>query len=182
MKNLPNSTALDNDEWTYRLALNLVPGIGVKLTKALISHFASAEAIFSSSSEEFKQIPGVSDKIIKSIKSKSTISRAEKEIDFISKNNISAVYFTERNYPYRLKQCEDSPPFLFYKGNQNLNHKRILGIVGTRKATDYGKSFIKNLMKDLKEMDVAIVSGLAYGIDICAHKEAIHNGLVNYAV
>jgi DNA processing protein len=103
--------------------------------------------------------------------------RAEQEIKFIEEEKITPLFFTEATYPNKLKHCHDAPILLFYKGNADLNKEKILGIVGTRNATDYGKSLTEKLLADLKDENILIVSGLAYGIDACAHKAALANGL-----
>lgn len=105
-------------------------------------------------------------------------------MEFIRKGNIEPLYFTEPNYPQRLLDCIDAPPLLYYRGNADLNSSKIISIVGTRRATEYGKDFCETLIRDLSEYfpQLVIVSGLAYGIDICAHRCALRHGLNTIAV
>ena len=105
------------------------------------------------------------------------MKRAEKEIKLIEKNNINHLFYTDKQYPNKLKLCTDSPINLYFKGNIDLNNQRFLSIVGTRKSTQFGKEYTQNLISELAKYNVVIVSGLAFGIDIAAHKAALHNGL-----
>lgn len=109
-------------------------------------------------------------------------AKAEKELEFIEKNNINVHFYLDDQYPKRLKQCIDAPVVLYGKGNYELNLPRTLSIVGTRNATDYGTEFCEKLLNFLKPYEVLIVSGMAYGIDICAHKAAVNNNLPTVGV
>ena len=95
----------------------------------------------------------------------------------MEKNNINHLFYTNKQYPNKLKLCTDSPINLYYKSNINWNNQRFLSIVGTRKSTQFGKEYTQNLISNLAQYNVVIVSGLAFGIDIAAHKSALHNGL-----
>lgn len=95
----------------------------------------------------------------------------------IKKHKVEALFYTDDNYPKRLKHCFDAPVLLCYKGTADLNHSRIISVVGTRKATEYGKELCKQLAVTLGDYDVVIVSGLAYGIDIAAHKESLYQNI-----
>ena len=101
------------------------------------------------------------------------LSRAELELKFIEKNKIEAIFYTDSSYPKRLKNLNDSPVLLYSKGNTNLNQQRIVSIVGTRNATEYGKQLCHQLIEELKPYNVLVVSGLALGIDVAAHKECV---------
>ena len=106
---------------------------------------------------------------------------AEKELNFIQKNNINCLYFQDVHYPDKLKHCIDGPVLLFSKGNIDLKGKKIISVVGTRQATVYGKVFCETLIDELAPLNPVIVSGLAYGIDIYAHKAALKNNLQTVA-
>jgi len=161
----------------HQLALTFVPGIGDVLAKNLISYCGSAEEIFKTPRQKLLQIPGIGPKMTASILNAGCFSRAEKEIKFIEKNKIQAIFFTDAAYPKRLKSCIDAPMMLFYHGNADLNRQRIISIVGTRKATHYGRQLCEELIGSLKNHQVTVVSGLAYGIDICAHKACVKHHL-----
>ena len=107
---------------------------------------------------------------------------AQHELSFIEKHNINALTYLEDNFPKRLIQCEDGPLVIFSNGEFNFNSQKVISIVGTRNATDYGKEFCENLIFDLMPHKPLIVSGLAFGVDICAHKSAIKNNLPTIGV
>ena len=109
-------------------------------------------------------------------------SLAEKELEYIQQNTITTSYFLEENYPKNLQQCIDAPILFFKDGNINLQNERIISIVGTRNMTSYGSGFCKELIKDLSKYNPIIISGFAYGVDICAHKEALKNQLQTIGV
>jgi DNA processing protein len=110
------------------------------------------------------------------------LTRAEEEIAFIEKYKISALFFTDPGYPSRLKFCSDSPVLIYYKGNADLNAEKIVGVVGTRKPSDYGRNKTAELIAGLAETGALIISGLAYGVDVTAHKKALENGLETVGV
>lgn len=177
-------TKKNNKDLFWLIALNLIDGIGVKNAKNLISYTGSIEAIFTEKHHALIKIPGIGNITASKIKNSSVFKRAEQELKFIEKYKIKHKSYFEKNYPHRLKQCEDAPLLFFYKGDVDFEHKKIITIVGTRKSTEYGKQNIKNLITDLatRGHNPIIVSGLAYGTDIYAHKEAIKNNLQTVAV
>jgi DNA processing protein len=166
----------------YQIALTLVPGIGVVLGKKLVTYCGSAEAVFREKNKLLAKIPRVGGKILEALSDKTILDRASKELAFIEKFRISAVFFLDKDYPFRLKNCIDGPVMIYYKGTSDLNGSRIVGVVGTRNATDYGKSACHRIIADLAQDKVMIVSGLAYGIDSCAHRAAIENNLATIGV
>lgn len=101
------------------------------------------------------------------------LKRAEQEMEFIERNGIDVIFYTDKRYPKRLKSCNDSPILLFGKGNMELNLPHVVSIVGTRNATEYGKDICRELIEELEQYGVLVVSGLAYGIDVAAHKESV---------
>lgn len=157
----------------YQIGISLIPGIGDVNGKKLISYCGGAEAVFKSSRKALSAIPGMGEKLINNILNQKVLLRAEKEIEFINKNHIQALYYQEKDFPQRLLNCYDHPLLLYYKGTADLNSQRIVAFVGTRRATDYGRSVCRELMEGLAEKDVLMVSGLAYGIDSCAHRHAL---------
>jgi DNA processing protein len=173
-----------DDSLKYKIALTMIHGIGNILAKNLIAYIGSVEGIFKEKRQNLAKIPGIGEVLSKEIVSHSLIERAEKEIEFISKNQIKAIFFTEKDYPYRLKECPDSPILLYCKGNTNFNEGKFVGIVGTRSATQTGKENCTKLVSDLAAMvpQLTIVSGLAYGIDIYSHKAAVENHLPTIGV
>lgn len=157
---------MNREECIYSIALTLVPGIGVVKARYLLDKTDSATDL-----AEVKNCP-------------QAIVRAEKEYGFLEKKGINCLTIKDEAYPSRLRECDDAPVVLFYKGKADLNNLRIINMVGTRNATDYGKQLCSQFLKSLKELcpGVLVVSGLAYGIDIHAHRTALENGLPTVAV
>jgi DNA processing protein len=160
----------------HKIALTLIKNIGSRQAKKLLLAFDNAEAVFAAKKEELLKIEGIGEKIAASILTTDALQRAEKALTFIRKNKIEVLFYTDENYPKRLRNCYDAPILLYFKGNVDFNQHRVVSIVGTRNATPYGKELCKRLIETLQAYDVLIVSGLAYGIDIAAHKESLVTG------
>ncbi len=168
----------------YKIAISLIPGIGSILAKKLVEYAGGAKEVFKIPREILCSIPGIGKRLSEEISKGNILETAEKEIEFIIKYNIRPLFFFDGEYPRRLKHCQDSPVIIFAKGNADPDHKKIISIVGTRSATVNGKETCGKLIRELAERghNPVIVSGLAYGIDICAHKEAMDHGLQTIAV
>lgn len=166
----------------YQIALTLVPNIGDVRAKNLIEYFETTERIFKAPIKELEKIEGIGTIAAKSIKHFDDFKICEQEAAFIKKAGIIPLFLTDPNYPQRLLNCYDSPPMLYYRGNADLNHSKIISVVGTRKNSDYGKAVCDNLITELKNEDVLIISGLAFGIDTIAHKSALKNNLKTVGV
>lgn len=161
----------------HQIALSCIPGVGSVLARNLISFYGSPEEIFTAKGKHLRKVPGIGPKTIELIENHRAFERAEKELSFIEKYNIQALFITEDNYPKRLKNCYDAPVMLFFKGNADLNTGKVISVVGTRNSTDYGKDICRSLLAGLKTHNPLIISGLAFGIDYLAHKEAINNSI-----
>ncbi|MEO8932889.1 MAG: DNA-processing protein DprA [Xanthomarina sp.] len=161
----------------YVLALQHVPNIGDITAKKLISHCGSVEAIFNEKKQNLLRIDGIGSLVIRDLYSKNHFKAAEEELKYIQENNITTLYFTDSNYPEKLKHCVDGPILLFQSGHINLKAQRIISIVGTRKITTYGIAFCNKLIEELAVFNPVIVSGFAYGTDITAQKAAMNNNL-----
>ena len=166
----------------YQIGISLIPGIGDVNGKKLISFFGDAETVFKSSRKALSSIPGMGDVLINNILNQKVLARAEKEIEFIEKYNIRALYYQDEDFPQRLLNCYDHPLMLYYRGTANLNYPRVVAFVGTRRATDYGRTVCRELIEGLAEKDVLLVSGLAYGIDGCAHHQALASDIPTVGV
>ena len=166
----------------YQLALAQVPNVGYVHAKILAQQFGSAAAVFSSPKSILEKIEGIGTIRAGSIKSFKGFKEAEEEIKFLEKFKITPLFITDKHYPQRLLNCYDPPTMLFYKGNADLNASRVVGIVGTRTNTDYGKHFTEKFVRDLMPFDVLVISGLAFGIDAIAHKAAMKNKLPTIGV
>lgn len=175
---------MNNDEHLCSIALTLCPGIGHIGAKRLIDGMGSAVEVFRCRKELPEILPTVNSSVVTALDCPAAFLRAEQEIKFVEKNNISCLSFKDEAYPSRLRECEDAPIVLFFKGNTDLNRLRVINMVGTRRATDYGKQFCADFLHDMSALcpDVLVVSGLAYGIDIHAHRAALANRLSTVAV
>ena len=161
----------------YRIALTQIDGVGGVSGRNLLAYLGSPEAVFKASGTQLVKVPGIGEKLARNIKAFDNWETVERELQFIRRNNVKAVFYTDANYPERFKHQNDTPLLFYFKGNGELDPKRTVGIVGTRKSTDYGKRMTEKLIEDLASHQPVIVSGLAYGIDVVAHKAALANGL-----
>ncbi len=172
------------DKRIYQIGLTMINGVGDILARQLLQAIGDAEGIFAEKRQTLEKIPGIGSLLAGEIKRPEVLSRAEKELAFVEKNRIACYFLTDETYPFRLKECPDAPILFYFKGNTDLNARRIISIVGTRHATAYGRELTEALLKDLAQAipDLLVVSGLAYGIDICAHRNALHNQLPTVGV
>ena len=172
------------DEHIYTLALTRIPGLGLIGACNLVRSLGSASAVFQNRKELKDLIPEVSDKLIQALDCPEALRRAELELIFAEKNQIQCITLNDASYPSRLKECEDAPLALFYRGNAPLNARRVISIVGTRHSTHYGEDLCASFVRDLKDLcpDIQIISGLAYGIDIHAHRAALQYGFPTIGV
>lgn len=157
----------------YELALTLIEGIGGKTAKQLIAYCGSAQEVFRASKRQLLKIPSIGEKTADNLLSASILQKAENQLKLIEKTDIQLLSYLEEAYPHRLKSIEDAPILLYYKGNTNLNVQKSIAIVGTRQATSYGEQFVHQLIQEVKKYNPLIVSGLAYGIDIMAHRACL---------
>ena len=170
------------NELQYQIALTLIPKIGDVHAKALVNRFGNAASIFTANKKELENMEGIGSIRADSIKKFNNFQRCEDEIKFIEKYKITPLFLTDKNYPQRLLHCYDSPTLLYYRGNANLNHSKIISIVGTRNYSEYGKLITEKLIAELEQENILIVSGLAFGIDTIAHKAALKNNLLTLGV
>lgn len=175
-----------NTAFTYQMALTLIRGVGPNLAKVLTAYTGSVENVFKEKQLALAKIPGIGAVLSAEIVNgrDEALKRAEEEFEFIEKKGISVYHIMDDAYPYRLKECPDAPLMLFGKGSLQLNEGKFIGVVGTRKATESGKENTRKLIHSLAAVlpDLTIVSGLAYGIDICAHKAALEAGVATIGV
>jgi DNA processing protein len=164
------------------LALHFIPGIGNHLVRQLISYCGSAEKVFRTPRGKLLKIPGVGMVTAESILYGRPFPLAEAEIVRAEKENVQLIFFTDKNYPSRLKQINDAPSLLYARGNIDFEIPKTVGIIGTRRATPYGKQCVDDLVAALVPHTPLIVSGLAYGIDIHAHRQALKNNLPTVGV
>jgi len=165
------------EELLYALALQKTAKVGDVIAKRLIKTCGSALAVGKEKKENLQKIDGIGSYTLADLRNREHLKAAENELKFIQKENIQVHYFLDKTYPVRLQHCVDSPIVLFQRGNANLNASKMISIVGTRKATNYGVEFCKELIASLSPLEPTIVSGFAYGIDIVAQRAAIKNNI-----
>lgn len=165
------------EDLLYKIAISLIPGIGPVTARTLIAYTGSAESAILEKEKNLLKIPGIGEINAQRIAGAQTeaLDQAKREIDFIGKNQIQIYFYLDENYPGRLKGCTDAPIIFYSKGNANLNESRIISVVGTRNATNYGKEICDEMIRNFSEQNyrVLVISGLAYGIDIQAHKSCL---------
>lgn len=164
------------EDLIYKIAITKIPKVGPVLAKNLIGYCGSAKAVFEADKKSLIKIPGIGSAIAERILQKSGFEKAEKEFRFLQDENVQALFYLDENYPRRLKNYHDCPIMLYYKGQEVLNHDRIIAIVGTRQPTTRGKAICEEIIAGLEEYNALVVSGLAYGIDITAHKKCVDIG------
>ena len=173
---------LNEDEKKYQIALTLIDGVGDVIAKKLLAFTGSAKAVFFAKRNELEKIEGIGKVLVRAILSADVLARANQELKWMEKEGVNHLFYSDKHYPNRLKQCEDAPLNLYYKGNIDWNDDKFISIVGTRKASSFGKQFTNELVKELAPYNPVIVSGLAHGVDIAAHKAALQYGLKTIAV
>lgn len=167
----------------YQLALSFVPDVGPITAKSLIAHFGSAESIFKAKPHDLERVDGVGTVRAKAFQGKDFLKRAELEFKFCEDNGIQILFYNEQRFPKRFFNCDDAPLLLYFKGEADLNAKKVVAIIGTRKNTDYGQRFCNSFVESLAgNKDLLIVSGLALGIDSIAHKASVQYGIPTVGV
>lgn len=173
-----------DDQRIYEIALTRLPGLGSQLTRVLVSYCGSAKAVFEAPTGKLLRVPGVGDGRARSILdgAKGALLEAEQVLKQAEAMDVQPLFYTSPKYPDRLKQIADAPVLLYFRGHANLNQRRIISIVGTRQITNYGQTVTERIVEDLKQHNVMVVSGLAYGVDIVAHRAALQAGLSTIGV
>lgn len=168
----------------YQIALTRVPQIGAVTAKTLVSYCGSAEAVFRAGKRELYKIPGIGPTVVENLKTADVETLAARELAFLETHGVTALFYTDERFPARLRQCYDCPALLYFKGSavELLGAARVVGIVGTRQPTEQGRAICEELVEALQPYGIVLISGLAYGIDITAHRKATAVGLPNIGV
>ena len=164
------------------LRLQKCKAVGDILAKKLIVNVGDVSQIFKEKRASLSKINGIGNHVLKHLFDEESLRRASRELKYIKENAVSYSYFLEDDYPTNLQHCIDSPILLFKDGNIDFSNQKIISIVGTRNMSSYGRDFCNKLIEDLAQYNPLIISGFAYGVDICAHKAAIKNNLQTVAV
>ncbi|UOR06827.1 DNA-processing protein DprA [Hymenobacter aerilatus] len=176
---------MHDDTLLHEVALTLFPGIGPQLTRQLMSYGSSAKNVLHLLPGKLRKIPGVGPKAVATLtgtERTTALRRAEETLRRAEKEGVQLLFYTSKQFPKRLKQLPDAPTLLYYQGTADLNAPKTVGIVGTRQATDYGREQTEQLVRGLVPHRPLVVSGLAYGIDIFAHRAALQDGLETVGV
>jgi DNA processing protein len=170
---------MQSDQLPYLLALSKIKGIGPKSAKLLVSYSGGFEAVFNQSKKQLLAIPNIGELAAKLVLDADPFALAEDEMRFLDKHSsIQILPYTADTYPSRFRNHEDSPLFVYYKGKvETLQAQRTIGIVGTRDPSSYGEAVCHQLVGELAEYNVCVVSGLAYGIDTAAHRACVEFGV-----
>ena len=174
-----------NQETFYAMALTRLTNFNFQQALELYKAAGSAQNLYEHRNEVGDLIEGCTPRLIDALKDwGDAMKRAEAEAKYMEEHKIRAYTLLDDDYPQRLLECADAPLVLYYIGNADLNQQKIISIVGTRQITNYGKDLCRKFIRELHEMcpQVLIVSGLAYGVDICAHRESLANGYDTTAV
>ncbi|MBO4611884.1 MAG: DNA-processing protein DprA [Bacteroidaceae bacterium] len=176
---------MNEQEIIYSMALTRLLPYQSQVQQTLLDVAGSATALYEAHSDLKQIMPEASDRLVSTVSRMGEyLKRAEEELEFANKKHIRIILRDDVDYPARLRECPDAPIVVFYRGNADLNCRHILSIVGTRQATEYGHDFCAHFLHDLAQLcpDVLVVSGLAYGIDICAHRQSLANHLPTIGV
>lgn len=171
-----------SEEKLSLLALHHTQGLGPVIIKQLISYCGSPANIYKANYKKLIQIPGIGEKTARLILSKQEIEVAENELKAAEKSGFNIIMHTDEQYPRRMKSLYDAPLVLYTQGNLNCNMTKTVGIVGTRKPSEYGINVTENIIRELSHINPLIISGLAYGIDIAAHKAALKHNISTIGV
>ena len=169
----------------YAIALTRMTGFNFQTALQLYQELGSGQAIYEHRNDIRDVLPECTERLAVALKDWDlSLARATQEMAFIEKHHIKVLCHGDEHYPERLAQCPDAPIVLYYLGSADLSQQHIVSMVGTRRCTTYGQDLIRRFISDLRQLcpQVLIVSGLAYGIDICAHRQALENGFETVGV
>ena len=176
---------MNTEESIAAIALTKLKGLSLLNARTLLDAMGSASEVFAHRKDIVSLIPDASQRLVAAFADADDALRlAEEEMAFIEKKRLKVFTLNDDDYPQRLRECEDAPLVLYYCGSANLNSQHVISIVGTRKCSEYGREVCNNFIADLKRYypDTLIVSGLAYGIDVCAHRASLDNGMPTVGV
>lgn len=174
---------MDDEQWIHRIALSMLKGIGPVNARNLVAYCGGVDAIFTDPvvRRSLAKVPGIGPVLKASVLGKNVLKAAAQELAYVRKHGLRMLFYLDADYPVRLRHCPDAPVLLFARGRGQLDPSRSLSIVGTRTPTDQGRRLCEELVEGLAESGATIVSGLAYGIDIVAHRTALRRGLPTVA-
>jgi DNA processing protein len=165
------------------IALTLMDGIGPRTAKTLLQDFKNVEEIFNDRHILLKDPFRKNIRLRQAIQRKTeALIKADQYLDYALSNDLDVITLQDDSYPKRLLNCPDSPIILYAKGTFEKNPKKTIAIVGTRNMTNYGKAILEELISGIKNYHIQVVSGLAYGVDVFAHKQCVQMGIETIGV
>ena len=170
---------MNEQEVFYTIALTRMTGFNAAMALQLYQELGSSLSVYEHRHDIGDIVPDATPRLRESLKHwDDALKRAAVEMEFVTKNKIRTLTYQDEDYPQRMRYCPDAPLILYYKGTADLNQRYVLNMVGTRRCTTYGQDLIRRFISDLRQLcpSVLIFSGLAYGIDICAHRNALEQG------
>jgi DNA processing protein len=174
---------MEYDFYIYAAALSKLFAYKPAVALQLIERLGNIGELFKLNKEELSEMLPFNKEIVEALTDPALLDWAQKEIDWARANKVQTLYITDQHYPYRLRECYDAPILLYYKGKADLNARRVISVVGTRKASYYGKNSCRKVIEELASSSKPLViSGLAYGIDATAHSAAMEYGLPTVGV
>ncbi|PWH85713.1 DNA-processing protein DprA [Brumimicrobium oceani] len=173
---------MKNNHLIHQVALTRLEGVGARRAKVLLAYLGSEQKLFDENFKLQTEIPGFAKERFRNLNKSKAVLEAESIVSFVEKNEIETTFFTDKNYPRRLKECADGPMLLFQKGDFDFNPRKTIAIVGTRNMTSYGKQLINELISAIAPYNVQVISGLAYGVDGYTHKKCLENGIPTIGV
>lgn len=167
------------------IALTRVPRLNVMIQRRLLDVMGSAVAVYENRNDIKAVMPELNDIVLRNLAGMdSLLPRAQQELEWAQSKRVQCICLNDAEYPARLRECDDAPTVLYYRGNADLNSVHMISMVGTRQCTEYGKDICRHFTEELARQcpDCVVVSGLAYGIDINAHRGALGSGLPTVGV
>ena len=170
---------MNEQEIFYTIALTRMTGFNAAMALQLYQELGCSLSVYEHRNDVGDVVPDATPRLCESLKNwDNALKRAAVEMEFVTKNKIRTLAYNDEDYPQRMRYCPDAPLILYYKGTADLNQHYVLNMVGTRRCTTYGQDLIRHFICDLRLLcpEVLIFSGLAYGIDVCAHRNALEQG------
>ncbi|NJB87481.1 DNA processing protein [Lewinella marina] len=171
-----------HSEEFYAVALSRVPTVGAKIYRQLLTHFGSAEVACRASAVELMAVPGIGHRTAAYFATGTHLREAESILSHAGTHAVEILYAGSDRYPPALRGFEQAPPVLYHRGETDLSNPRAIAVVGTRRMSEQGGRQVERLLDPLTPYQPLIVSGLAYGVDVAAHRCALRIGLPTLAV
>ncbi len=170
---------MEDQQWIHRIALSMLKGIGPVNARNLVAYCGGVDPLFTDRAigKKLGSIPGIGSERIAAILDKRVLAEARKELEWVNAHGVRMLFYLDPGYPRRLRPYDDAPVLLFVRGNGELDAERTVAIVGTRSPSEHGRHGTEAMVEGLRTISATVVSGLAYGVDIAAHRAALKHDL-----